>query len=203
MKEPVPPPSRLHPVHAQTDSAHVADADLMAQVAGGQLEALGELFDRHEPEVRRYLYRLGALPGDIDDLVQVTFLEVLRAAVRFDPHQSARAWLLGVATFMLRRQRRSLGRSLSRLALWRRFATREASPATPLDVLEQEELARRLEAALAGLSQKKREVFVLVTLEGLSGDEAAHALGIPVNTLWTRLHHARRELRTSLGEQQR
>jgi RNA polymerase sigma-70 factor (ECF subfamily) len=174
----------------------------MAQVASGQLEALGELFDRHEPEVRRYLHRLGASAGDIDDLVQGTFLELMRAAARFDPSQSARAWLFGVATFMLRRQRRSLGRALARLALWKSASTHEAPPATPLELMEGEELTRRVERALARLSPKKREVFVLVTLEGLSGDETARTLGIPVSTVWTRLHHARRELRAALGERQ-
>ncbi len=197
-------PQRFQPrARRETGADRPADAELMAQVAKGRLEALGELFDRHADEVHRYLYRLGAPPGDIDDLVQVTFLEVVRAAARFDASQSARAWLLGVATFMLRRQRRSLARSLSRLALWTRFASRGAPPSTPLELMESDELTRRLEVALAGLSSKKREVFALVTMEGLSGEEAAHALGIPVNTVWTRLHHARRELRAALGEPRR
>ena len=54
----------------------------------------------------------------------------------------------------------------------------------------------------AALSEKKREAFVLVTLEGLSGEEAAQALGVPVNTLWTRLHHARLELSAAIGEEE-
>jgi RNA polymerase sigma-70 factor (ECF subfamily) len=43
-------------------------------------------------------------------------------------------------------------------------------------------------------------VFVLVTLEGMSGEEASAVLGIPINTVWTRLHHARRALRAALEE---
>jgi RNA polymerase sigma-70 factor (ECF subfamily) len=57
--------------------------------------------------------------------------------------------------------------------------------------------------ALFELSPKKREVFVLVALEGLSGEEVATTLGIPVNTVWTRLHHARSELRHALEEASR
>jgi RNA polymerase sigma-70 factor (ECF subfamily) len=57
----------------------------------------------------------------------------------------------------------------------------------------------RAQRALSRLSAKKREVFVLVALEGMSGAEVANALHIPVATVWTRLHHARLELRAALA----
>jgi RNA polymerase sigma-70 factor (ECF subfamily) len=86
---------------------------------------------------------------------------------------------------------------VARLALWAGLARSDA-PATPAEIVESDETTRRLQRAFEGLSEKKREVFVLVTLEGLSGEEAARVLGIPVNTVWTRLHHARLELRAAL-----
>ena len=57
-----------------------------------------------------------------------------------------------------------------------------------------------IERAIAALSPQKREVLLLVEVEELTCEEAASALGIPVGTVWTRLHHARRELRLLLGE---
>ena len=69
------------PEHAR---ASEIDGELLAAVANGNLEALGRLFDRHAPSVRRYLARLGVAASDADDLVQATFLEVVRAAWRFD-----------------------------------------------------------------------------------------------------------------------
>jgi RNA polymerase sigma-70 factor (ECF subfamily) len=75
-----------------------------------------------------------------------------------------------------------------------------ASTATPPDDLEICALARRAERALDALSVKKREAFVLVALEGLTGEEAAIAMNVPVATVWTRLHHARRDLRDALEE---
>ena len=51
----------------------------------------------------------------------------------------------------------------------------------------------RVGRILAKLSQKKRDVFALFELQGLSGDEIAEHLQIPVDTVWTRLHHARIE----------
>jgi RNA polymerase sigma-70 factor (ECF subfamily) len=58
---------------------------------------------------------------------------------------------------------------------------------------------RRFDAALAKLTEEKRLVFLMVEREGLSGEEVARALEIPVNTVWTRLHHARNELRRALA----
>jgi RNA polymerase sigma-70 factor (ECF subfamily) len=73
-------------------------------------------------------------------------------------------------------------------------------PKTPAEAFDSEEISRRMAHAVARLSPKRREAFVLVTIEGASGEEVAAALGIPLNTLWTRLHHARQDLRAWLQE---
>ena len=65
---------------------------------------------------------------------------------------------------------------------------------TQLEIESRMDAAATVERALSKLSQKKREVLVLFELEGLSGDEIAVALGCPVPTVFTRLHHARKEL---------
>ncbi|MFO0762236.1 MAG: sigma-70 family RNA polymerase sigma factor [Byssovorax sp.] len=181
--------------------AEPTDAALLAEVAAGDLGALGALFDRHVGPVRRVLLRLGARPADVDDLTQATFLDVVHAAASYDGRPSARSWLVGLAVIQVRRRRRSL----ARLAGWMSAWAREPAPhvETPEHLAERQELAARARTALGGLSQKKREVFVLVALEGLSGPEVAELLGIPVATVWTRLHHARTELRASLGEEDR
>lgn len=183
-------------VHADESNS---DANLVAVVSQGDLDGLGELFDRHAPNLRRYLVRLGVPWGDIDDLVQLTFLELVRAAPRFDERCAVRPWLIGIATTLVRRHRRSLARTAARLAAWAGFATSETTQ-TPADICEIDEQARRFADVLDKLTLKKREVFVLVTLQGLSGEEAAEVLGIPINTVWTRLHHARVELRAALKE---
>jgi RNA polymerase sigma-70 factor (ECF subfamily) len=178
-------------------SLAVSDAELLEAVAAGDLEALGTIFDRYQLDVRRYLGRLGISREDVDDLVQATFLEVVRAAKRFDPERATRSWLFGIATMMVRRHRRSVSRTLARMAKWASQA-RDEAPETPAESFESNETGRRFELAFNELSTKKREVFTLVVVEGFSGEEAARALGIPVNTVWTRLHHARRELRSAL-----
>ena len=88
-----------------------SDAELLGAVAAGDLAALGALFDRHEPGLRRYLCRMGQPGADVDDLVQATFLEITRAAPRFDGERAGRAWIYGVASIMLRRHRKLLRRA--------------------------------------------------------------------------------------------
>jgi RNA polymerase sigma factor (sigma-70 family) len=184
---------------APRSMATLSDGELIAAIAASDLDALGQLFERHEPAIRRYIGRLGVSASDADDLVQATFLEITRAAARFDPRLAANGWLLGVTTMMIRRHRRSLVRSAARLVEWARIARHEP-PETPAAIIEGDAAERRVARALERLAPKKREAFVLVTLEGMSGEAAAAVLGVPLNTLWTRLHHARRELRAALEE---
>jgi RNA polymerase sigma-70 factor (ECF subfamily) len=186
----------MMPALEETGARERSDAELLGAVGAGDLAALGALFDRHEPGLRRYLCRVGQPGADVDDLVQATFLEITRAAPRFDGERAARAWIYGVASIMLRRHRKLLRRARERISAWAGFA--ERAPATPAELFERDEASLRFERAFHALSEKKREVFVLVTLEGLSGEEAAQVLGVPVNTVWTRLHHARIELRAGI-----
>lgn len=175
------------------------DATILRRMRDGDVSALGALFDRYDQDVRRLIARLGVVAGDVDDLVQLTFLEAMRSAERFDGRASARGWLSGIAVMMVRRNRRSVGRLFRRLAAW---ATEPAEVAESAEArMELAQSSARARRALDRLSEKKRQVFVLVALEGHSGEEVAAMLAIPVATVWTRLHHARKELRETLAEE--
>ncbi|MFO0642103.1 MAG: RNA polymerase sigma factor [Polyangiaceae bacterium] len=176
------------------------DAALLARVRDGDLGALGGLFDRHEGAVRRIVERLGVAPGDVDDLVQTTFLAVPRAAERYDGRPDARPWLVGLAVREVRGHRRSLARWTRRLTAWA-YEPKVDVPTPEREATVSRDVARTAEA-LARLSDKKRDVLVLVTLEGLSGEEVAAALDIPVATVWTRLHHARKEMLAHVFEEE-
>jgi RNA polymerase sigma-70 factor (ECF subfamily) len=179
-----------------------SDAALVQSIAAGDLDSLGVLYDRHELDVRRVLGRFGLDATDIDDVIQFTFLQVIRAAPKFDPRFSVRSWLIGIAFMMARRHRRSLRRSARRVSGWLQGLI-ERAPETPDETFAVREVERRVVDAFERLTPKRREAFVLVAVEGSSGEDAAAALGIPLNTLWTRLHHARQELRAKLGEDEK
>jgi RNA polymerase sigma-70 factor (ECF subfamily) len=185
---------------SESTAPRASDHALMASIRAGDLSGLGELFDRYAAQVARLLERAGIPSSDVDDLVQQTFLEVLKASPRFRPDSPVRPWLFGLALMMARRHRRSLSRMLARLARWTRDHE-ERDGATLERGLEERPDARRAHDALLTLSPKKREVFILSVFGELTGPEIADQLGVPVATVWTRLHHARNELRTLMEAQ--
>jgi RNA polymerase sigma factor (sigma-70 family) len=176
-----------------------SDEEILREIAGGDTHALGLLFDRYEAIIRGFIGRLGVQSDEVDDLVQLTFLDVPRAAQRFDSRWPARNWLLGLAAMVVRRHRRSVGRMAARMARWRSDPSCRIHTTLGED-LERREVAARAVGALEKLSPRKREVFVMLVLENASATETARALGVPVATVWTRLHHARRDLRHLLRE---
>lgn len=178
--------------------ADVSDAQILVDIAGGDLEPLGELYDCYARDVWRAARRFLPDGVDVEDVVHATFLNLPRIAGAYDARATTcRNWLCGIAVRLAMRHRRGAGR-LRRVLGW--FAHAPAGPATSdpeRQASDKQELAI-LDRAVASLSEKKRAVFVLVELEGLSAAEAARALEIPAATARTRLFHARRELHEAL-----
>jgi RNA polymerase sigma-70 factor (ECF subfamily) len=173
-----------------------SDVELLREIAAGELGALGALYDRYQLDVLRFVARATGNGPDVDDLVQDAFLTVAKAAVNYDGRPCARPFILGVAAQLIRRRRRSIARfarAITELA----FAPTPTTPSPEAETARAKEHAR-FDAALARLSDDKRLVFLLFEREGLRGEEIASALDIPVNTVWTRLHHARADLRRAL-----
>lgn len=173
--------------------ASATDTALFERLAEGDLGPLGELFDRHHVAVRALAERLLFHAADADDLVQETFLTASRAAASFEPGAAARPFLLGIAAQLARRRRRGFARLRTMLASF--SAAPVAPPRSPEDQAEAVQTSALLHASLARLSDDHREVLLLVDLSGLSGVEAAKALGVPAGTVWRRLHEARAKLR--------
>lgn len=189
-------PSRRAAAAACSDDGAAIDA-----VAAGDLTGLGVLFDRHGDSVRRLLGRIGVAREDVDDLTQQTFLEVVSAAQAFRSGLAVRPWILGIALMLARRRRRSIARLRALLRECASSLGERIAPPPHVD-LEGARQIERAQRAFEKLSLEQREVFALVVLEGVSGREAATALGIPVATVWTRLHYARGRLRQALDLEQ-
>jgi RNA polymerase sigma-70 factor (ECF subfamily) len=177
--------------------SEMSDEALVTVCAMGEGAALGALFDRHASAVRGFLARSTFTDDrDLDDLVQLTFEAVPRAARRFDGRSAVRTWLLGVASNVARHHVRS---EMRRKRVSQAVA---AEPPQALDGADQvlsRERSARLAAAIADLPPRLREVFVLVYLEGVPGREVAELLGAREGTIWKRLHQARAHLREALG----
>jgi RNA polymerase sigma-70 factor (ECF subfamily) len=175
------------------DTVELSDEALLAACAAGDPTALGELFDRYDDAVRRFLSRACAMPvPDLDDLVHATFVEVYRSAGRFRGKASAKTWIFGVAVNVSRHFIRSETRRRRFLV---NFASVPRSESRPQEAIENRQILNRITSALAGLPPTQRVAFVLCELEGLTGAEAARAMGLRQGTLGRQLHNARKALR--------
>jgi RNA polymerase sigma factor (sigma-70 family) len=173
------------------EAAPRSDPDLMRQLTAGEIGALGELYDRYQDPIRRFLAR-ATLAEDVDDLLHETFLAAAKCAERYDGRPCCRPWLIGIAARHLRRRRQGASRLRVILAslAWSRSASADPRPAL--------QARTDIERALGRITEAKRITILMAEVEGLSCAEIAVALGVPIGTVWTRLHAARRELRQAL-----
>ena len=149
---------------------------------------VGWLYRQHGGEVLNYLAR--RCPQEAaHDLLQETFLQVVRSADRLPSVTMPRAWLFGIARHVL--------------AGHLRRQTNERAAAEFPAIAAQEEEDRRLPAmreAIARLAPEMRETLELRLSDELSYEEIAGVLDIPIGTVRSRLHHAVRHLRAALAQ---
>lgn len=158
--------------------------------------AFEAIFERHAGVILAYARRrVGHAAGE--EVASQTFLIAFERRARFDPSfASARPWLLGIATNLLRHHVRD--ERLHLAALGKLGPDTAEDPVGDPDRLDAERLAPALGAALIELSEGDRETFLLVALGELTYHEAALALEIPVGTVRSRVHRARMRLREQL-----
>ncbi|MDL4815601.1 RNA polymerase sigma factor [Actinomadura sp. OS1-43] len=165
-------------------------------------EEFAPLFHRHAPRIHRYIaQRLG--PDAAEDVMAETFLVAFRSRHRYDPGRpDARPWLYGIATNLIARHRAAEVRNYR---LLERTAPGAAAPSGDdlgervADRVTAQSLHGPLAGALAALPARVRNVLLLVAWADLSYEEVAEALDVPVGTVRSRLHRARRRLRDALG----
>ena len=170
------------------------DGALWARVRSGEAEAFGHLFERHGQAIYAYCFRRTADAHRAADLTSVTFLEAWRRRKIALRRDKVLPFLFGVATNVLRNERR--GRRRYRAALERLPAARDeqnfAEEAT--DRVDGERRMREALDLLGRLPRAERNVFVLADWQGLSPEDAAYALGITRGAARTRLSRARKRL---------
>jgi RNA polymerase sigma-70 factor (ECF subfamily) len=145
------------------------------------------LFTENYAFVWRSLVHFGLTPENADDAAQEVFLVVHRRLDNYDPSRSFKGWLYGIARRAASAQER--GR--------RRAATREGQgPSTiegtsPENELEARQTAAWVQACLDAMPEEQREVFILADIEELTAPEISEALGVKLNTVYSRLRLAR------------
>ena len=175
--------------HIQT----VSDELLMHAVQGGDLDALGELFERHHRSVFLFLSRTTGDPAVAEDLVQEVFVRILKYRHTYDPDSRFETWLFRIArnarTDHFRRRPPVAAPVDAALDL----ASYSPGPATQL---EHDVDVQQLERALARLSDEARDLLVLARYQGVPYERIADRLGIEVGAVKVRVHRAMKQLRT-------
>jgi RNA polymerase sigma-70 factor (ECF subfamily) len=161
------------------------DEDLIAAVAAGDEVALTTLYRRWERPLHAFLARYAG-GRDVDDLVQETWLRVVRSATRFDARGRASTWLFQIALNLARdRHRRAAEDPID--------PERAAGLAAP-DPLAPVRAQLDVTRLLAALPEPQRAVVVLRHFHDLGEDEVAAILDVPRGTVKSRLHHAMAKL---------
>jgi RNA polymerase sigma-70 factor (ECF subfamily) len=160
-------------------------------VTGSHLDAEA-LYRAHSEFVARFLLKLGASGQDVPDLLQEVFLVAHRRGGFVMGAAKPTTWLAEIA-FRVASDRRKKTKRKPEDADTDAIALLPAGSATPSEAAEARQGLDRVQRALDALSSDKRVVFVLFELEGESCDSIAKGLGIPVGTVYSRLHAARRE----------
>jgi RNA polymerase sigma-70 factor (ECF subfamily) len=174
------------------------DRHLVLRLQDGDLEALGDLYDRHRSLVYRTALAITSEPEAAADLLQDVFLRLHRFAHRIDPERPIEPWLYRITanlsyTWMKRRSRWL--RFLHEMSDW---VSRERRPSVQRQVELDEEI-RWVQQAVASLPLPQRVVVALYYVNDLSLKEISETLDIPVGTVKSRLYYGRSVLKKKLG----
>ncbi len=168
-------------------------ADIVASAKEGDPAAFRHLFEKHVAGVHRHLSLLIGPNEDVDDLVQLVFLNVYQSIGRFRGKSAFSTWLFRITINVARQEIRMRGRrrrlssaicEVSKVAVTGTKQNQEGSLSTWQQIYK----------VLDRLSPKKRETFILYMYEGYSLEEIARLLGSSVSTIGSRLQAGRKEI---------
>lgn len=186
------------------------ELDLLERMRGGDQDAFLELVTRHQPSMLRLARSFVSSSAIAEEVVQDTWVGVLRGIDRFEGRASLRTWLLRILVNRARStgviERRSVAIGDAGPAVDRaRFDVSGAWMAPPQhwvedsdDRLHAEALSGQLRSALEQLPARQREVVLLRDVDGLTGDEVCRVLDISEGNQRVLLHRGRSRLRETL-----
>ncbi len=166
---------------------------MMRALVADDARALGadDVYEQHADFVWRTLQHLGVRSADLEDLGQEVFVTVHRRLSTFDGRSKLTTWLFGICWHLVLRHRR---RAYLRFELSQAEPPERIDPHTPEDRYAGEQARVRLERLLDKLSPERRATFMLFEVEGVSCEEIAELTGVPVGTVYSRLHLARKQV---------
>jgi len=168
----------------------VFDIRVVEACQDGSNIAWQNFYDAHFDFVFRMARRLGTPTAETEDVVHDVFVVAYRKITDFQGG-NLQSWLYRITSNIVsdRHRKRRVRRAFEKLKVW--FGKTEVE--SPERSAQRSAAAKAVAVILQHMSPKKREVFALFEIEGLSGSEISERIKCPENTVWTRLHHARKE----------
>jgi len=182
-------------------SVETSDEGLVERAVAGDAEAFGEIVRRWERRIYALAYGILGREDEARDAAQETFVAAFRSLPNFRGEAKVSSWLHRIAVNQcITRQRRAKVRAEVSIEAAQvdgraRLASAQRSPAGATETGQRAEAVRR---AVAALPQELREVVVLKEFEGLTFQEIADALDVPLSTVKSRLYTALKQLRMRL-----
>lgn len=183
----------------RSPAERVRDEWLVLRCQRGEPEAFDALIRAWEPRLAYYARRLVDDEAEAADVVQATWVRVVRGIGSLRDASRLAGWLYATLRRTALNHSRQTRRRLARVALANGHVE---DPATAGDEGRFDD-AERVHRGLAKLDLPQRELLTLFFLQDLSIDEIATVVGVPGGTVKSRLHHAKRELRRVLDEESR
>jgi RNA polymerase sigma-70 factor (ECF subfamily) len=183
-------PTPLSIGHSALRIEKIDEAALLTRASKGDETAFGELYARYQRQIYHYAARMCGVAGG-DDVVQETFLAVLRQGGRFDPAKgTVPAYLYGIARHHVIKR---LGRDGVMLSEPVELVTSDAIAAqdTPLETMARERMIGAVRQAVQSLPSAYREVVALCDLQEMDYATVAQVIQCPIGTVRSRLHRAR------------
>ena len=183
------------------------EADRVRRIVGGSEEAFRALVIEYHALAYSLAYRVLGDAGDAEEVAQDAFVRVHAAMASFRGEASLKTWILRIVHRLSLNRRRDRARTAwHRLGLARSHDVDQAPPVPSTEPDPEARLISRqtrtqVMAAVDGLSAPLRDVVVLSSLGELTYEEIARVLGVPVGTVSSRLHAARRQLSDKLARQ--
>jgi RNA polymerase sigma-70 factor (ECF subfamily) len=175
---------------AASEAPAWSEAEWLRRCRAGDRIAWRRLYDQHFPQIYRLALRLGVTEREAADVCQEVFLRVYRGLARFRGEAQIGTWIYRIAVNEVTRMGRAGALRRAFFTLLGRGEDPRA-PATPEQTCQQTEALRELHLLLARMKPKQRAVFVLFELEELCLEEIAEVVGAGLETVKSRLRHAR------------
>jgi RNA polymerase sigma-70 factor (ECF subfamily) len=180
------------------------EVQLVQRAAEGDRDARCELFERHRESAFRVALRITGSRHDALDVVQDSFIRAFDRLADFQRDAAFGTWLLRIVTNRaldhLRRQKVRLAVSLDADDRGTAVAISRPDDERPGEALERREQAERLLQAIDKLPPEQRAVFALYASGDVTYGQIAEIVGVPIGTVMSRLHHARRRLQEMLAD---